>query len=212
MALPLPGCRSFAAAFAGRAVGASTRRNTTARRAMTTSDPPSPALAIIAAVARNGVIGMQGALPWRIPEDLKRFRALTTGHAIIMGRRTWDSLGCALPQRQNIVVTRHSALRAEGAEIAASLDDALARVALARPAFCIGGGELYALALPRADVLHLTEIDRDFTGDAYFPAWPHRAWTEVARETRRTDEGLDYAFVTYARAAATGAQPRANAA
>jgi dihydrofolate reductase len=179
---------------------------------MTTSDTPPPALAIIAAVARNGVIGMEGALPWRIPEDLKRFRALTIGHAIIMGRRTWDSLGRALPQRQSIVVTRHPALRAEGAEIAASLDDALARVALPRPAFCIGGGELYALALPRVDVLHLTEIDRDFTGDAHFPAWPRSAWNEVAREARRTDEGLGYAFVTYVRAASTGAQPRANAA
>lgn len=163
---------------------------------------PIHALAIIAAVARNGVIGAHGALPWRIPEDLKRFRALTTGHSIIMGRRTWASLGRPLPQRQNIVVTRNAGLHADGAEVAASLDDALHRVALPRPAFCIGGGELYALALPRADVLYLTEIERDFAGDACFPAWPRDAWRETAREAATTDDGLHYAFVTYVRAAA----------
>jgi dihydrofolate reductase len=145
------------------------------------------------------VIGAHGALPWRIPEDLRRFRALTTGHAVIMGRRTWDSLGRALPQRQNIVVSRDLALRADGAEVATTLDDALARVALPGPAFCIGGGEIYTLALPRADTLHLTEIERDFAGDARFPAWPRGAWREVAREGRSTEDGLRYAFVTYAR-------------
>ena len=168
------------------------------------------ALAIIAAVARNGVIGAHGALPWRIPEDLKRFRALTTGHSIIMGRRTWTSLGRALPQRQNIVVTRNAALHADGAEIAASLDDALDRVTLPRPAFCIGGGELYALALPRADLLYLTEIERDFAGDAHFPPWPRAEWREVAREAGATDEGLRYAFVTYARASANGSRGPAD--
>jgi dihydrofolate reductase len=178
---------------------------------MNAAETPTPALAIIAAVARNGVIGVQGTLPWRLPEDLKRFRALTTGHAIIMGRRTWDSLGRALPQRQNIVVTRDPTLRADGAEIAASLDAALARVARPAPAFCIGGGELYALALARADILYLTEIDGDFAGDAHFPAWPRSAWNEVAREARSTDEGLEYAFVTYARAATNTAERRANA-
>lgn len=161
-----------------------------------------PALAVIAAVARNGVIGAGGTLPWRIPEDLRRFRALTTGHSIIMGRRTWTSLGRALPQRQNIVVTRDRTLRVDGAEVALSLADARARVDLPLPAFCIGGGELYALALPQADLMYLTEIDRDFAGDAYLPPWPRHAWRETAREEKRTDDGLRYAFVTYARAAA----------
>jgi dihydrofolate reductase len=170
----------------------------------------TPSLAIIAAVARNGVIGASGTLPWRIPDDLKRFRALTTGHAIIMGRRTWASLGRALPQRQNIVVSRNRALPADGAETAASLDQALALVDMPRPAFCIGGGELYALALPRADVLYLTEIEREFAGDAYFPAWPRDAWQEVAREAGTTDDGLRYAFVTYARAIASSAQADAS--
>ena len=167
-----------------------------------------PALAVIAAVARNGVIGAGGALPWRISEDLRRFRALTTGHSIIMGRRTWTSLGRALPQRQNIVVTRDPTLRIEDAEVAMSLDEALTRVDLPLPAFCIGGGELYALALPRADVLYLTEIDRDFAGDAYLPPWPRDAWRETVREAKCTDDGLHYAFVTYVRVA-TGDAGRA---
>ncbi len=135
------------------------------------SPPDGPAagsavpLALIAAVAANGVIGDRNALPWRLPDDLRRFRALTTGHAVIMGRKTWESLPGALPGRQNIVVTRDPGYAAAGAEIAATLDAALALVRLPPPAFCIGGGELYRAALPRATTLYLTEIDRDFAGD-----------------------------------------------
>jgi dihydrofolate reductase len=163
-----------------------------------------PALAVIAAVATNGVIGDDNRLPWRLPEDLKRFRALTTGHAIIMGRKTWESLPRPLPERQNIVVTRRHGYVAPGAETAASLDEALARVRLPGPVFCIGGGEIYAEALPRADLVYLTEIARDFAGDAKFPAFDRSQWRESAREPReRADpEGFDYAFVTYERAAA----------
>lgn len=164
------------------------------------ASPSPPALALIAAVARNGVIGAGNALPWRLPADLKHFRALTTGHAVIMGRRTWESLPHALPGRQNIVVTRTRGRACAGAETAASLADALARVRMPAPAFCIGGGELYAAALARADALHLTEIDRDFAGDTTFPAFDRTAWREAARETHRAPEGFDYAFVTYERA------------
>ena len=164
------------------------------------ASPAEPALALIAAVARNGVIGAGNALPWRLPDDLKRFRALTTGHAVIMGRRTWESLPHALPGRQNIVVTRVPGRAFAGAETAASLADALARVRMPAPAFCIGGGELYAAALARAELLHLTEIDRDFAGDTAFPAFDRAAWRETARETHRAPEGFDYAFVTYERA------------
>src|SRR6188472_2189541 len=106
-----------------------------------------PALALIVAVAANGVIGRDGKLPWRLPEDLRRFRTLTTGHAIIMGRRTWESLPHALPSRQNIVVTRQHAYRAAAATIASSLEEALSQVAYPPPAFVIGGGELYRAAL-----------------------------------------------------------------
>lgn len=159
-----------------------------------------PELAIIAALASNAVIGNQGALPWRLPADLKRFRALTSGHSIIMGRKTWESIGRALPDRQNIVVTRQKDFAAPGADLAVSLDDALARVRLPAPVYCIGGGALYRSALPYAATLHLTEIERAFAGDATFPEFDRREWREVAREVHAGDEGgLPFAFVTYRR-------------
>jgi dihydrofolate reductase len=161
----------------------------------------APPLAVIAAVAANGVIGSDNRLPWRLADDLKRFRALTTGHAVIMGRRTWESLGRALPGRQNIVVTRRHGFAAPGAETAASLDEALARVRLPGPAFCIGGAELYAEALARAGILYLTEIARDFPGDAFFPAFDRAAWREAEREPGVVPgpDGFAYAYVTYLR-------------
>ncbi len=164
-------------------------------------DPPAPLLALIFAVASDGTIGIDGTLPWRLPEDLKRFRALTTGHAVIMGRKTWDSLPRALPQRQNIVVTRDRSFAASGADVAHSLDAALDRVSLPPPVFCIGGAELYRLALPRADLLYFTEIAREFGGNVRLPALDPAQWREVAREPGRPEgpQGFDYAFVTYAR-------------
>jgi dihydrofolate reductase len=164
---------------------------------------PPPAFALIAAVAQNGVIGARNTLPWRLPEDLARFRALTLGHAVIMGRRTWESLPRALPGRQMIVVTRQPGYRVEAAETASTLDHAVARVKAPAPAFCIGGGEIFRLALPRADALYVTEIGRDFDGDATFPFIDPAAWREVAREPRRREgaDGFDYAFVTYRRRA-----------
>jgi dihydrofolate reductase len=161
----------------------------------------APSLAVIAAVAANGTIGAGGALPWRLSDDLRRFRALTTGHAVVMGRRTWQSLGRPLPERQNLVVSRDRSFAAPGAVVAASLDEALALVRAPLPAFCIGGAELYALALPRADLLYLTEIDRDFAGDVRFPAFDRAQWREVEREphTAPPPDGFRYAFVTYDR-------------
>lgn len=159
----------------------------------------SAGLAVIAAIAKNGVIGANNALPWRLPADLARFRALTLGHAVVMGRRTWESLRRPLPGRQNIVVTRQPGLAAEGIDVARSLDEALARVRMPAPAFCIGGAELYRVALPRADVLYLTEIDRDFAGDTVFPHYDRGPWREVARESAEAPEGFAYAFVTYRR-------------
>ena len=159
-----------------------------------------PELAIIAAVASNAVIGNQGSLPWRLPADLKRFRALTSGHSIIMGRKTWESIGHALPERQNIVVTRRKDFAAPGADLAVSLDDALAQVRLPPPAYCIGGGALYRAALPYATTLQLTEIERAFAGDATFPEFDRHEWREIAREAHAADEGgLPFAFVTYRR-------------
>jgi dihydrofolate reductase len=159
----------------------------------------APPLALIAAMARNGVIGAGNALPWRLPEDLRRFKALTLGHAVIMGRRTFESLGRALPGRQNLVVTRQRSFSAPGVDVAHSLDDAIAQVRDPAPAWCIGGGELFRAALPRADRLELTEIDTDIAGDTYFPPLDRTQWREVAREAHVSSAGLPYAFVTYER-------------
>jgi len=158
-------------------------------------------LTLIAAVARNGVIGIDNRLPWRLPADLKRFKALTMGHTVIMGRKTWESLPDnfrPLPGRRNIVVTRDGGYRAAGATVAASLPAAIAAAA-GDEAFVIGGATLYAAALPLADRLELTEIDASFEGDTWFPAIDPEQWREAAREMRHDESGFDYAFVTYAR-------------
>ncbi|WP_066335627.1 dihydrofolate reductase [Azohydromonas lata] len=163
-------------------------------------------LTIVAAVARNGVIGRDNDMPWRLPEDLKHFRRVTLGAPVIMGRRTWDSLPAAfkpLPGRRNVVITRNAGWSAEGAEAAASLQEALQRLADAPAAFVVGGAQLYAQALPLADELVLTEIDRDFEGDTRFPAFERERFAEVARETHRAapPNDFDFAFVTYRRQA-----------
>lgn len=159
----------------------------------------SGAVALIAAVARNGVIGAGNALPWKLPADLARFRALTTGHTVIMGRKTWQSLGRPLKDRQNVVVTRDPAFHAEGAQAVPSFEAAMGAARLPPPVFCIGGGELYARALPLANLMHLTEIDRDFEGDVRFPAFDRRAWRATSREEHVAEDGMRYAFVTYQR-------------
>ncbi|WP_374399541.1 dihydrofolate reductase [Niveibacterium sp.] len=151
-------------------------------------------LALIAAVARNGTIGRDNALPWRLRDDLKRFKALTLGHPIVMGRKTWDSLGRPLPGRRNIVVTRQRDLKLEGAEIVHSLDEALALCGEVERAFVIGGAQLYAEALPRADELCLTEVQAEVEGDAHFPDWRDAGFTEVRREGHPADEANDHAF------------------
>jgi dihydrofolate reductase len=162
---------------------------------------PGPRLALIAAVARNGVIGMANRLPWHLPADLKHFKALTTGNSVIMGRKTWESLPekfRPLPGRRNIVVTRNDAYRAEGALVATSLPAAVALVASGE-AFVIGGAELYAAALPHADRLELTEIDADYAGDTWFPLRDPNEWRESAREAHADPAGPGYAFVSYER-------------
>jgi dihydrofolate reductase len=161
-----------------------------------------PALTVIAAVAGNGVIGLGNRLPWHLPADLKHFRALTMGHTVIMGRKTWESLPDKfrpLPGRRNVVVTRNGAYRTEGATVVTSLPAALA-AATGEEAFVIGGAELYATSLPLADCLQLTEIDAAFDGDTHFPAIDPLKWRQTAREPHIEDEaGFPYAFVTYQR-------------
>ena len=161
-------------------------------------------IVLVAAVARNGVVGRAGALPWHLPEDLSHFRAATKGLPVVMGRKTWDSLPARfrpLPGRRNIVVTRQADWQAEGAEPAASLGAALALAADAPRVCVIGGAELYAAALPRADELLLTEIDRDFEGDAHFPAFDREVFAIARRETQRAvaPNDFDLAFVSYRR-------------
>ena len=167
--------------------------------------PPAP-LALIASVARNGSIGQGGHLAWFEPEDQRWFRRQTMGCAVIMGRKTWQSLPARfkpLPGRRNIVVTRTPGWADPGAEVAHSLDDAirLARDGPAPRIFVIGGGQLFAAALALADELVLTEIDADLPGDTRFPAWDRSAFTETARQTHRSSgpPACDYAFVTYQR-------------
>ena len=158
----------------------------------------APTLVLIAAVARNGVIGHDNQLLWRLPEDSRFFKQTTLGHPVIMGRKTWDSLPerfRPLPGRDNIVVTRQPGWQAEGARPAASLEAALA---LAAPGsgkvFVIGGGELYRAALPLANELVLTEIDRDFEGDTLFPSWDRQAFSELSREHHQAAAPNDFAF------------------
>ncbi|MDR2624745.1 MAG: dihydrofolate reductase [Zoogloeaceae bacterium] len=162
----------------------------------------APGLTLIAAVARNRVIGIDNRLPWHLAEDMRHFRAATRGHPVIMGRKTWESLPAAfrpLPERRNIVVSRQPGYPLpEGAYLAHSLEEALALTQDAE-AFLIGGAQLYALALPAARRLLLTEIDQEIPGNAHFPDFDRKEWQETRRETHVSENGIPFAFVTYLR-------------
>jgi len=166
-----------------------------------------PRVTLVVARARDGVIGADGGLPWHLPEDLKHFRALTTGHAIVMGRRTWDSIGRALPGRRSIVVSRDAHRTFDGAERASSVDEAIAIASRRGPdpsiatdeVFVIGGAQLFAAALPVADRAVVTEIDLDVEGDAYFNARDPRQWSVVERREQRAADGTLLAIVDYRR-------------
>lgn len=158
-----------------------------------------PRLCLIAALATNGVIGRDNTLPWRLPDDLKYFKALTLGSPVIMGRKTWESLGRPLPGRENVVVTRDPAYQAVGGSVAHGLAEALAACGKADTAFVIGGGELFTLALPLADTLYLTEVRAEVAGDAYFPAFDRSRFLETERVHHAADAAHEWAFdfVTY---------------
>jgi dihydrofolate reductase len=160
-------------------------------------------LCLIAALASNRVIGNGDKMPWHLPEDLAYFRRVTKGHPVIMGRKTWDSLPARfrpLPGRRNIVVSRNAMWRGTGAEAATSLAEAVELAAGAERVFVIGGAELFVQALPLADELWLTEIEREFKGDSYFPERPP-GFFESARQREHAGppNDFDYAFVTYER-------------
>jgi dihydrofolate reductase len=162
---------------------------------MTTPPAARAPLTLIAAVARNGVMGKGGQLPWDLPEDRAFFREATMGHAVIMGRRTWDERGAPLPGRRNIVVSRSGAVGGAGREVVRSIEEAIALARLADPdPYVIGGAEIFKLAMPFATRVLLTEIDFEAEGDTLFPPLDPAAWRATTR--RRGDRAT---YVTYER-------------
>ncbi|MFT3733976.1 MAG: dihydrofolate reductase [Rhodocyclaceae bacterium] len=160
-----------------------------------------PPISIVVAVADNGVIGRDNRLLWRQREDMRHFKALTLGSPVIMGRKTWESIGRPLPQRRNIVITRQAAYVAEGAECVSSLDEALASCSAEDRVFVIGGGEIYQQAIPLAECIHCTYVHCAPQGDTYFPAPDVARWKEAERIVGKADEfnEFDYDFVKFVR-------------
>jgi dihydrofolate reductase len=154
----------------------------------------APPVTIVVARARNGAIGRDGTLPWRLPADMRHFKAVTMGSAMVMGRRTFESLPGLLPGRRHIVLTRDPDWRAEGAEIARSAEQALA-LAGDEPVSVIGGAEIIALFLPRADAIELTEVHSDPVADTFLPAFDPAEWRQASREDHSADRSPAYSFV-----------------
>jgi dihydrofolate reductase len=160
---------------------------------------PRPLVCLVAAVARDNGIGLNGKLLVRLPEDMRRFKQLTLGAPVVMGRKTWESIGRPLPDRHNIVLSRDVGWSAAGATRADSFDAALTIAGDAERLFVLGGAAVYALTLPLADELELTEVDAAFPADTFFPAWNRSDFRQTSRDDRVTDEGLRYAFASYRR-------------
>ncbi|WP_310476023.1 dihydrofolate reductase [Sandarakinorhabdus sp.] len=161
-------------------------------------------ITMVVARARNGVIGKDGAMPWRLPADLKRFKAITVGKPVVMGRKTFESIGKPLPGRQNIVLTRQPGWTAEGVTVVPNLAEAIAAAGLdpriRGHIMIIGGAEIYALALPIATRVELTEVDAEPEGDTFLPAFDPARWEEIGRETHPADdERPGYSFITLER-------------
>lgn len=149
-------------------------------------------IALVVAVARNGVIGRDNGLAWHLSSDLKRFKALTMGTTLLMGRRTWESIGRPLPGRRTLVLTRDHAFRPEGAETVHDWDSARAKAA--DRLMVVGGAEIYALALPHADLIHLTEVEAEPEGDVRFPPFDRSLYREVLREAHAAGPRDDYPY------------------
>jgi len=160
-------------------------------------------ISIIVAASRNNVIGAGGDLPWRLSDDLKRFKATTMGKPIVMGRKTWDSIGRRLPGRQNVVITRQAGFAADGCDIVASQEEAIAVTAGAEEVMVIGGSQVYELFLPVAERLYLTRVHAEVEGDAFFPAIDASEWRLVDDEPHSADDrnAFDFSFRIYERAA-----------
>lgn len=158
-------------------------------------------LSIIVAASENNVIGHNNKLIWHLPADLKHFKVLTTGHSIIMGRKTFESIGKALPNRRNIVITSQKEYQAPGCELVADIPEALAKVCEEEEAFIIGGGTIYNALWNQADRLYLTRVHTVSTGDISIPDVDHQVWQEIKREDFEPDEKNEYAysFIDYCR-------------
>ena len=158
-------------------------------------------VSIVVAADERGGIGRRGTLPWHLPEDLKRFKALTMGKPIVMGRRTWDSIGRPLPGRRSLVVSRQPGFGRDGIEAYATLEAALQAAADAPETCVIGGAEIYRQALPYAQIVHLTRVHAVVEADTFFPALDPAGWEEIAREDHAADErhAHDYSFLTLRR-------------
>ena len=154
-------------------------------------------LSIIVAMSSNRVIGVNNTLPWHLSEDLKHFKSLTTGHTIIMGRKTYESIGRPLPNRRNIVISRNSNTSYEGVEVVYSLEDAFSISTNDKEVFVIGGSNIYEQALSFVDQLYITEIKKSFLGDAFFPEINKQIWIEYSRDDHVTNDGLEFSFVKY---------------
>jgi len=158
-------------------------------------------LSVIVALAKNRVIGLNNTLPWHLPEDLKRFKQLTMGHHIIMGRKTYESLGRLLPGRQTVIVTRKPDYKVDGAIVVHSLEQAISVSSADSEAFLIGGAELYQQSLPLAKRLYLTMIDAEFEGDAYFPEIELDHWDLLEQQDLISQQGWAFHYLSYQRKA-----------
>ena len=160
-----------------------------------------PRVSLIVAMARNCVIGINNTLPWHLPADLKHFKALTMGHHIVMGRKTYESIGKPLPGRTSVVVTRNADYSAPGVIVVNSLTAAIAACGNNEEIFVIGGAEIFKQALSLTDTLFVTEIQQDIAGDTHFPVFDKKLWREVSREHHRQEipQPLEYHFVVYQR-------------
>ena len=154
-------------------------------------------ITIIVAASENSVIGYKNALPWNISEDLKYFKKITINHSVIMGRKTFESIGKPLKDRRNIVISRDKTLKIEGVEIVNSLDDAIFRTKDQNEIFIIGGEQIYKMAMPFATNMHITKVYTNIEGDAFFPAFDESEWKILTQNDLETNEGLKFSFIDY---------------
>ena len=154
-------------------------------------------ITVIAAVSENLVIGYNNALPWHISEDLKNFKKITTNHSVVMGRKTFESIGKPLKERRNIVISRDKALKISGVEVVNSLDDAICLTKDENEIFIIGGEQIYKMAMPIATNMHITKVHSNIKGDAFFPAFDKNEWNILTQKDSETIEGLKFSFIEY---------------